>query len=34
MSPKNGKKQTYKCKSCSATSETPKKCCGTAMQKK
>ena len=28
------KKETYKCKACGAKSETPKKCCGEAMEKK
>ena len=28
------KKEAFKCKSCGATSETSKKCCGTAMEKK
>ena len=27
------KKETYKCKACGAKSETPKKCCGEAMEK-
>jgi hypothetical protein len=34
MNTKTDKKQTYKCKSCAATSETPKKCCGVPMGKK
>jgi len=28
------KKEAFKCKSCGMTSDTPKKCCGTAMEKK
>ena len=28
------KKEAFKCKCCGATSDTPKKCCGEAMQKK
>ncbi len=34
MKVKTDKKQSYKCKSCGAESETSKKCCGTAMEKK
>jgi hypothetical protein len=34
MSQMTDKKGSYKCKACGAKSETPKKCCGVAMEKK
>jgi len=33
MKTATAKKEAFKCKSCGMTSDTPKKCCGAAMEK-